>query len=397
MGQKKKRTDRDGICQRPDGYYISFTDHQGRRKQKKLKGVISLTEARRQRNLELAKVTEAITSGKPAVSAETFSQVIPEYLTFQRARLRPRSYTRVADIVNMHLLPVFGEMKLARIRRADAINYVTARSTVKQIEEPNEKKKKKLFHAPAASTIVKELNCLRHVFNWALQQEIVSENPCDRVKGPKVEAGRLRYLQPTELRAVLSECPAWLQPIAALLSFTGMRRSECLGLRWLDCDCQGGRLLLPQTKNGEGRIVWLNDLALKVLASIPRIGARPTDRVFQGGITPENVSLAFLRACRRAGVANFRLHDLRHTAASWLAMGGADIHLVAELLGHRDLRMAKRYRHLSPTYLQGAARKLDAAFGPELLNLPMLQESPSHDDRTMEHENGYKLTQTAAS
>jgi integrase len=126
--------------------------------------------------------------------------------------------------------------------------------------------------------------------------------------------------------------------------------------------------------------------------SFSQNGAQPSDRVF-AAVTPERVSLEFLRACRRAGVADFRLHDLRHTCASWLAMGGADIHLVAELLGHRDLRMAKRYRHLSPTYLQGAVRKLDTALGPELDNLPMLMSS--HDGNTIEHHNEYKANETA--
>jgi integrase len=81
-------------------------------------------------------------------------------------------------------------------------------------------------------------------------------------------------------------------------------------------------------------------------------------------MSPENVSLAFLRACRRVGIADFRLHDLRHTAASWLRMSGADLQDVAELLGHRDLRMTKRYSHLSPAHLSAAVKRLDSVFQP---------------------------------
>ena len=62
-------------------------------------------------------------------------------------------------------------------------------------------------------------------------------------------------------------------------------------------------------------------------------------------------------------IMNFRFHDLRHTAASWLRMQGADIHTVAQLLGHRDLRMAARYQHLSPAFLADAVNRLDAVFG----------------------------------
>ena len=205
--------------------------------------------------------------------------------------------------------------------------------------------------------------------------ELIPINPCERVKPPRVPAGRVRYLQPTELRAVLEACPQRLRPIVAVLAFTGMRRSELLGLRWLDVDRHGGRILLPQTKNGDGRTVWLNALASQTLDSVPRNGARLTDRVFPASqhVSPENVSLAFLRVCRRVGIADFRLHDLRHTGASWLRMQGADIHTFAQLLGHKDLRMAARYQHLSPTYLQAAVKGLDTAFGPELAKLPVLE------------------------
>ncbi|MBA3915196.1 MAG: tyrosine-type recombinase/integrase [Acidobacteriales bacterium] len=93
----------------------------------------------------------------------------------------------------------------------------------------------------------------------------------------------------------------------------------------------------------------------------------PTERVFPvgGPVTPENVSLAFLRACRRVGIADFRLHDLRHTAASWLRMSGADLQDVAELLGHRDLLMTKRFSHPSPAHLSAAVKRLDTELSPE--------------------------------
>ena len=135
--------------------------------------------------------------------------------------------------------------------------------------------------------------------------------------------------------------------------------------------------MLPQTKNGDGRIVWLNKLACNVLDSISKNGASSTDLVFPSSenVSPENVSLAFLRACRKVGVADFHLHDLRHTAASWLRMSGADLQDVAELLGHRDLRMTKRYSHLSPAHLSAAVKRLDGVFGKELAKLPALKQS----------------------
>lgn len=119
-----------------------------------------------------------------------------------------------------------------------------------------------------------------------------------------------------------------------------MRRSEILRLRWLDLDLAGGRALLPQTKNGDGRIVYLNNLAIQEIKSIQVTpDKKPIDRLFPG-LEPEWVSVAFSRVCSSVKIADFHFHDLRHTAASWMRMKGADIHTVALLLGHKDLRMA---------------------------------------------------------
>ena len=71
---------------------------------------------------------------------------------------------------------------------------------------------------------------------------------------------------------------------------------------------------------------------------------------------------AFARLCRKKGILDFHFHDLRHMAASWLRMKGADIHTVAQLLGHKYLRMAARYQHPSPGFLADAVGGLDTAF-----------------------------------
>jgi integrase len=122
------------------------------------------------------------------------------------------------------------------------------------------------------------------------------------------------------------------------------------------------RIMLPHTKNG-GRIVYLNKSAQAVVASLPfNAETKTTDKLFQG-ITPDMVTVTFRRVCVAVEILDFRFHDLRHTASSWLRMQGEDIHTVAQLLGHKDLRMAARYQHLSPTFLATAVGKPDTAFG----------------------------------
>jgi len=215
------------------------------------------------------------------------------------------------------------------------------------------------------ATVTKELNVLKHLLGLTVEWEIIPINPAQNVKPPKPSAGRVRYLQPTELKVLLEACPLWLQPIVALAVCTGMRRGEILGLRWLDIDLNNNRILLPQTKNGDGRIVYLNQAAQSALMSLPyNDETSSTDKPF-ANITLDQVSVSFHRICARVGIADFRFHDLRHTAASWLRMSGADIHTVALLLGHKDLRMAARYQHLSPAFLAEAVSRLDGVFGFE--------------------------------
>jgi integrase len=347
MAEKKR--DRDGIFTRKGSFYISFTDARGRRVQRKLKGVVSRTKAKELRNAELARVEKARTLGYAEPTKDTFAEILPRYLKHQEARLTPKAYQRSKGILETHLKSSFGTMPLASIRRQDVQRYITQR-----------------LGEVSTDSVIKEVNVLKHLFGLAVEWELIPTNPAHRMGGKKdnmkAAPGRVRYLQPTELRAVLEACPEWLRPIAGLLAFTGMRRGEVLGLRWLDVDLKGGRILLPQTKNGDGRVVWLNALASDVVESLKP--GFPTDRVFSADLTAENVSLAFLRACRRIGIADFRLHDLRHTAASWLRMSGADLQDVAAPLGHRDLRMTKRYAHLSGDHLSAAVKRLDSVFTP---------------------------------
>ncbi len=356
-----KRRDRDGVFTRNDrpGFWASWVDASGKRRKRKLEAH-TLQQARSLLSAEKAKVEKTVTLGYAPPSAESFGSVAARFLGHQRARLTPRAYKREDGVLKAHLEPFFGaSTKLAAIRRADVQRYVTQRSG-----------------EVSPASIVKELNSLKHLMSLAVEWELIPASPAHGVRPPKVPAGRVRYLQPGELRAVLESCPEWLRPIVALAVATGMRRGEILGLRWLDVDLKGGRIMLPQTKNGEGRIVYLNNLAQQALAAVQRENAKPTDHVFAGNsVTPENVSLAFLRACRAVNISDFRFHDLRHTAASWMRMRGADIHTVALILGHKDLRMAARYQHLSPAFLSDAVKLLDTTFAESSQTLEATENS----------------------
>ena len=344
-----KTQSRDGVYTRKDrsGFWASWIDASGKRRQRKLEAH-TLQQARMLLAAEKARVEKTLTLGYAPPVKASFASILQRYLGHQKPRLSDRSYERTAGIIENRLRPAFGALQLSSIRRADIQQYITERAG-----------------EVSPGSVIKELNVLKHLLGLAVEWELIPFNPALKVKAPRPPAGRVRYLQPTELRALLVACPAWLRPIAALAAFTAMRRSEILGLRWLHVDRDGGRLMLPQTKNGDGRIVHLNQLAAQVIGGQWREDAKSNDHVFPlaDDCTADNISKGFAAVCRRLEIEDFRFHDLRHTAASWMRMSGADIHTVAQLLGHRDLRMAARYQHLSPEFLSVAVGRLDAIFG----------------------------------
>lgn len=337
----------DGVYTRKDrpGYWISWQDAQGRRRYRRTNAQ-TLSQARKIRAAELVRVEQTKILGFAAPGNESFSDLSARFLKYQKPRLSERAYVREHGIVGQHLEEFFTG-KLTAIRKVDIQRYITKRST-----------------EVSGHSVQKEANVVKHMFRMAVEWELIPFSPAQGLKTPKVAAGRVRYLQPGELRLLLASCPGWLVPIVALAANTGMRRSEILGLRRMDVDLLGGRVLLPQTKNGEGRVVYLNRTAVAIFENIEINQKNSHERVFSG-VSPEQVSVAFARTCKKLKIADFRFHDLRHTAASWLRMAGADIHTVAQLLGHKDLRMAARYQHLSPAFLADAVGKLDQVFGPE--------------------------------
>lgn len=332
MARKTGQT-RDGVYRRKDrsGFWISWTDAQGRRRFRKTDAT-NITQAKQIRSAEKMRVEQAKALGFAPPGEETFAEVAKRFLKHQKARLTAKAYQREEGIINLHLIPFFN-CPLAGVRRQDAQRYVTHRSG-----------------EASACTVQKELNVLKHVLTLAVEWEIIPINTAHGVKSPRVPAGRVRYLQPTELGVLLKACQEWLRPIVALAFCTGMRRGEIVGLRRLDVDLANQRVLLPQTKNGEGRIVYLNKFAMTAIESaLSKEDFGATANIF-GDVTPDQVTTAFRRLCVSLEIENFRFHDLRHTAASWMRMSGSDTHTVGLVLGQKDPRMAARYQHLSPGF-----------------------------------------------
>jgi integrase len=139
---------------------------------------------------------------------------------------------------------------------------------------------------------------------------------------------------------------------------TGARRGELVRLRWKDVDFRSGTLTFRDTKNGDSRAVPLTATLRETLHNL----TRPID--LEAPVLPQRDPLVltrgFTRLVDRLEFKNLTFHDLRHDAASTLAMAGVPLRTISEILGHRDMRMTSRYAHLSPQHLRDAMRALDA-------------------------------------
>ena len=139
---------------------------------------------------------------------------------------------------------------------------------------------------------------------------------------------------------------------------------ELLNLTWHDVDLKRGTITIHETKNGERRTLPLTGIALELLRQ--QIRRIDTSFVFPSpdGKKPLDIRSAWDTALRRAEIPDFRFHDLRHSAASYLAMNGASLMEIAEILGHKTLAMVKRYAHLSESHTRSVvARMNQAVFG----------------------------------
>lgn len=190
-------------------------------------------------------------------------------------------------------------------------------------------------------------------------------SPMARVTRFEESGGRTRCLDDDERGRLLKACSQSkseaLYPIVILALSTGARRGEILGLRWRDVDLKRGVAVLQDTKNGDKRVLPLAGPALQLLRDRAKIRRIDSELVFPSldGKKPINVREGFTQALKVAEITDFRFHDLRHTAASYLAMNGASLMEIAAILGHKTLAMVKRYSHLSEQHVSAVVTSMN--------------------------------------
>lgn len=199
---------------------------------------------------------------------------------------------------------------------------------------------------------------------------------CPSIKTNKPLSKRIRWLTKDEANRLIQCMPESIKPIVTFALATGLRRSNIINLEWQQVDMQRRVAWVnpEDAKGGKAIGIALNDTACKVLRD--QIG-KHSRYVFvhteskkrpDGTMTPQirkmrvDDNSGWRAGLKRAGIENFRFHDLRHTWASWLIQSGVPLTALQEMGGWESIEMVRRYAHLAPNHLTEHARKIDDVF-----------------------------------
>jgi integrase len=198
-----------------------------------------------------------------------------------------------------------------------------------------------------AGTVIRELAYLSAIINHGRREWGINVlNPVQMVRKPQSPPARGRVIADDEIAKLLEALEPvgrrshWTKPAVQLALATAMRRGELLSLRWEHVNLQAQTAFLPDTKNGESRLVPLSSVAVNVLASLPRH--------ISGVVLPVKaftLDAAFKRGLRRASLEDVRFHDLRRTAITRMAEKLPNVIELAAVSGHKSLMVLKRYYH----------------------------------------------------
>lgn len=334
-----------GIYKRGNVFWIRYAGLDG-----KIVFESSGSEKFREAETLLIQRKQAIKEGKqPEIRKKilnhTFNELAGEYLIWcerQRAFRSKKGFIR-------QLTETLGNIPLRHFSTKLLEQYQTER-----IQRGNK---------PA--TVNRLIATLKHMFNKAVQWEMVEEYALKKVRQVKLleeNNRRLRYLPKEGCQTLINACDTHLGPIVITALNTGMRKGEILNLEWeKHIDMKHNFILLDKTKNGDRREIPINETLKMILQGLTRRLDVPY--VFfdmNTGKPFKDVKRSFSTALRKAGIKDFRFHDLRHTFASHLVMAGVDITTVKELLGHKTLSMTLRYAHLAPSHKVKAVDMLDS-------------------------------------
>ena len=218
------------------------------------------------------------------------------------------------------------------------------------------------------ATVNRELSLLRSMFNRAIEWELFEKNPTVGIKKLSENNSRCRWLTDKEQAALLSHCQGATKMIVLIALKTGLRRGEIMNLKWQQSpgsnyvDFANNVIVIHEglSKSGKSRYIPMAESLKIAFENFPRQNG--SDYIFfnpETGKPVGSVKASFQVALKKAGITDFKFHDLRHTFASQLVMKGVDLYTVKELLGHSTVQMTERYAHLKPEKMREAIGKLE--------------------------------------
>jgi integrase len=336
-------------CSGGKTFYQRYTDLRGRERQFKIgpADVLGLSAARKKGKSISA---QALVGSDPQARRDEL-RATPTLGELVRDRYLPhvqsykRSWKTDETVLRVHILPVLGSVYVDQVRSEPIA------ALVQRMRD----------QGYATGTTNRVVIVLRHIFNLARKWRIpgVTENAtAGIVLAPDVN--RERFLSIEEAQRLIASIEQDENEVARkaimLLLLTGVRRNEVTHARWEHVDWERRTLLVPLSKSGKPRSIALNASALALLRSILQSDRSPY--VFPAPTTDRpSPSLYFpwQRIRVRAGLPDLRLHDLRHSFASFLVNSGVSLYVVQGLLGHAHTRYTQRYAHLTPDTLLDAA------------------------------------------
>ena len=342
-------------------YYFRYQDSRGVTRQPKLSDANSITlkQARSLADNYRAKLS----MGEDPLEQKATLKQVPTFAAFVDEHYLPhvktykRSWGTDVSLLKNHLLPRFAKRYMDDITRQDIVKMHRERKAT-----------------GAAGSANRLLIMMRYIFNLALRWEVagIKTNPCAGVPLLEENNKMERYLSVDEAqRLYQSVCRSdnqMLKHIVSMLILTGARKREVLDAQWQDFDVERSTWRIPVTKSGKARHVPLSDGALTVLSCVP---INPhTAFVFANPATNKpfvSIFYSWNTARKQAGLADVRMHDLRHSFASLLVNSGRTLYEVQKILGHTQVKTTQRYAHLSQDTLLDAANAATRAMGAVML------------------------------